>query len=97
MDGDEEKEEEEKEAPSLASGDNDESNDDEQQVRELEAARWYQPKYIDNEKLERCSWWFRNEVDKRNRRTSIHQFWGGDKGGCCHEASPVQGSGSGRC
>ena len=46
MDGDEEKEEEEKEAPSLASEDNDESNDDEQQVRELEAARWYQPRRI---------------------------------------------------
>ena len=88
MDGDdEEKEEEEEQAPSLASEDNDESNDDEQQVRELEAARWYQPKYIDNEKLKdvlggsAMKW--TKDIDGRQ----YISFWGGDKGGCCHEAS----------
>jgi len=90
MDGDEEeenKQEEEEDAPSLGGGDEEVDNSDETEVRELTAARWYQPKYIDNEKLKgvlggsAMKW--TKDIDGRQ----YISFWGGDKGGCCHEAS----------
>ena len=88
MDGSDDTNEEnnQEDKPSLG-GEVSDNDADEKQVQELAAARWYQPKYEDNEKLEgvlggSASRWT-SEIDGRQ----YISFWGGDKGGCCHESS----------
>lgn len=58
-------------------------------VEELSKSRWYQPEYVENEKLSALLGGAKKEWTKEIDGRSFVSFWGGDKGGCCHYTSKL--------